>query len=109
MKLEATQRSADSQTRQSFRGVLTRISEVNALNEAVKSNQSALNATQAAYEVGTRTIVDVLNAESDLLSAVRDHSVSRYNYLLEGLRLKRAAGNLTQDDLFQVNQIIINK
>lgn len=109
MKLEAAQRAADSQTRQSFRGVLSRISEVNALNEAVKSNQSALNATQAAYEVGTRTIVDVLNAESDLLSAVRDHSISRYTYLLEGLRLKRAAGNLTQDDLFHVNQIIINK
>ncbi len=106
MRLEGTQRTADSITRQSFRGVMTRISEVKALNEAVKSNQSALTATKAAYEVGTRTIVDVLDAESDLLLAVRDHSVSRYNYLLEGLRLKRGAGTLTQDDLFAVNDII---
>jgi len=106
MRLEAAQRSADSTTRQSFRGVMTRISEVKALNEAVKSNQSALTATKAAYEVGTRTIVDVLDAESDLLLAVRDHSISRYNYLLEGLRLKRGAGTLTQDDLFAVNDII---
>lgn len=106
MKLETTQRSADSATRQSFRTILTRISEVNALNEAVNSNQSAMSATKAAYEVGTRTIVDVLNAESDLLAAVRDHSISRYNYLLEGLRLKQAAGNLTQEDLFEVNDIM---
>lgn len=105
-QLETAQRSADSQTRQSFRTILTRISEVKALNEAVNSSQSALDATRAAYEVGTRTIVDVLNAESDLLAAVRDHSISRYNYLLEGLRLKQAAGNLTQDDLFQVNEIM---
>lgn len=106
MFLEAAQRAADSQTRQAFRGILTRISEVRALHEAVKSNQSALDATQAAYEVGTRTVVDVLNAQSDLLAAIRDHSISRYAYLLEGLRLKQAAGNLTQDDLFHVSRII---
>lgn len=107
MQLERAQRFADSSTRQSFRGVMTRISEVRALNEAVNSNESALKATKAAYEVGTRTIVDVLDAESDLLSAVRDHSISRYNYLLEGLRLKRGAGTLTQDDLYAVNDVII--
>lgn len=106
MQLETAQRAADSQTRQSFRTILTRISEVKARNEAVNSNQSALDATRAAYEVGTRTIVDVLNAESDLLAAIRDHSISRYDYLLENLRLKQAAGNLTQDDLYEVNGII---
>tara|TARA_R110002110_G_scaffold400317_1_gene616590 strand:- start:3292 stop:4599 length:1308 start_codon:yes stop_codon:yes gene_type:complete len=106
MQLEGAQRLADSDTRQSFRGVMTSIAEVKALNEAVKSNQSALTATQAAYEVGTRTIVDVLDSESQLLRVVRDHSVSRYNYLLRGLRLKRGAGTLTQDDLFAVNAII---
>jgi outer membrane protein len=106
MQLEGAQRLADSDTRQSFRGVKTSIAEVKAFNESVNSNQSALTATQAAYEVGTRTIVDVLEAESQLLRAVRDHSVSRYNYLLRGLRLKRGAGTLTQDDLFEVNGII---
>jgi outer membrane protein len=105
-KLETTQRLTDSTTRQSFRGVLTAISSVEALAQAVISNQSALKATKAAYEVGTRTIVDVLNAESQLLNAQREHSKARYNYLLQGLQLKRAAGTLTASDLYAVNYLI---
>lgn len=108
-KLEIQQRTTDSTTRQSFRGVLTAISSVEALAQAVISNQSALKATKAAYEVGTRTIVDVLNAESQLLNAQREHSKARYNYLLQGLQLKRAAGTLTANDLYAVNNLITGK
>lgn len=105
--LESVRRSAISNTRQAFRGVLTRISEVEAIAQSVVSNKSALEATQAAYEVGTRTIVDVLDAKTDLLLAERNHASSRYDYLLEGLRLKQAAGILEAQDLYNVNQLII--
>ncbi len=108
-QLEATRREVYSNTRQSFRGVLTSISSVKALAQAVVSNQSSLEATQAAYEVGTRTIVDVLNAQTDLLLAQRDYAKARYSYLLEGLKLKQASGCLTADDLFAVNEIILGK
>ena len=107
--LENTHRSALSTTRQSFRGVITRISEVEALKQTVISSNSALKATQAAYEVGSRTVVDVLDAQTDLLNAERELANSRYLYLLEGLRLKRAAGILTQDDLFSVSEIIAGR
>lgn len=104
--LEAEQRTAESATRQAYRGVLTAISGVEALAQAVISNRSALEATQAAYEVGTRTMVDVLNAQSNLLSAQRDHSKARYKYLLEGLKLKQAAGTLAMEDLLAVDQLM---
>lgn len=107
--LEFAHRLADGTTRTAYRGVLTAISSVEALAQAVISNQSALKATKAAYEVGTRTIVDVLNAESALLNAIREHSQARYNYLLQGLRLKQAAGTLTSEDLFCLNEILEGK
>ena len=107
--LERQQRTTQSATRQAFRGVLTTISRVQALNQAVISNDASLRATKAAYEVGTRTIVDVLNAESDLLSAKRDLSKARYNYLYQGLLLKQAAGSLTPEDLYLVNQLMLGK
>ena len=108
-KLEGAQRTADSQTRQAYRGVLTAISGVEALAQAVVSNRSALEATQAAYEVGTRTMVDVLNSQSSLLAVERDHAKARYNYLLEGLKLKQAAGTLNMDDLCAVNALMTSK
>ncbi|MBS0288246.1 MAG: TolC family outer membrane protein [Proteobacteria bacterium] len=106
--LEEQQRLADGNTREAYRGVLTAISRVEALKQAVISSQSALKATKAAYEVGTRTIVDVLNAESILLNAIREHSQARYEYLLQGLVLKQNAGTLSSDDLFAVNNLIVN-
>lgn len=110
MKLwEVAQRSADSATRQAYRGVLTAISGVEALAQAVVSNRSALDATQAAYDVGTRTMVDVLNAQSNLLAAEREHSKARYKYLLEGLKLKQASGILNMDDLCAVNALMVSK
>lgn len=108
-KLEAQQRLTDANTRESFRGVLTAISRVDALAQAVISNESSLKSTKAAYEVGTRTIVDVLNSESSLLGAKRDHAKSRYDYLLQGLKLKQAAGTLASEDLYCVTDIMAGK
>ena len=103
---EVQLRSTFSLARQSFRGVLTEISRVNALQQSVVSNKSALQATQAAYDAGTRTIVDVLDAETNLLRAVRDLAQARYRYILEGLRLKKAAGVLNNSDIILVNQLL---
>jgi len=105
-KLEVQQRATDSETRQAFRGVLTALSGVQALHQAALSSKTALDATQAAYEAGTRTMVDLLNAQSDLFKAERDHAKARYQYLLEGLKLKQAAGVLSAQDLFAVNDLI---
>jgi outer membrane protein len=105
-RLEIQKRSVYSATRQAYRGVLTTISEVEALAQAVVSSKSALQATLAAYEVGTRTMVDVLDSESNLLNAERVHAKARYAYLFQGLKLKQAAGILTAEDICAVNNII---
>ena len=63
----------------------------------------ALEATQAGFEVGTRTAVDVLNSQQELFGARRDYARVRYNYVLETLRLKLAAGTLSVVDLEQLN------
>ncbi|MGV8209166.1 TolC family protein, partial [Pseudomonas aeruginosa] len=63
------------------------------------SNQSALEATEIGYQVGTRNIVDVLDAQRQLYSSVRDYNNARYDYILDNLRLKQAAGTLSPADL----------
>lgn len=100
---EEQRRFVTRQTRESFNGVMSGISRVKALKQAVVSNEKALESTQAGYEVGTRTTVDVLNARRNLFSARRDYARSRYDYILNSLRLKQAAGIVTVSDLEQVN------
>jgi outer membrane protein len=100
---EAQRRAVTRQTRESFNGVMAGISRVKALKQAVVSNEKALESTQAGYDVGTRTTVDVLNARRNLFSARRDYARSRYDYILNSLRLKQAAGIVTVSDLEQIN------
>jgi outer membrane protein len=101
--LDQTRRAVNRQVRDAFRGVLSSISQVEALKAATISAQSALESTQAGYEVGTRTIVDVLNVQRNLFSSQRDYLNSRYGYIINGLSLKAAAGNLSVEDLQRVN------
>jgi len=91
-------------SRESYNSVISGISRVEALKQAVKSNQQALESTEAGYDVGTRTTVDVLNVRSSLYRGLRDYSSSRYEYILAGLRLKQAAGTLSVDDLQRLNK-----
>lgn len=98
------EREVVSNTRQAYRGILTQISQVEALKQSVISSKSALDATQAAFDVGTRTIVDVLDAQTDLLRAKRDLSTARYDYILESFKLKRFAGILTVEDAQIINK-----
>jgi len=100
---EQQRRFVTRQTRESFNGVISGISRVQALKQAVVSNEKALESTQAGYEVGTRTTVDVLNARRNLFSARRDYARSRYDYILNTLRLKQAAGIVTFEDIVQIN------
>jgi len=102
-KLEGTMRSAERQTRDAYLGVLAEKARVQALQQSVKSNQTALEATEAGFEVGTRTTVDVLDARRRLFEAQRDYARSRYDYLINIVKLKSAAGALAPADLGTIN------
>ncbi len=102
-QLEVARRSVQRQTREAFLGIRSGIARVRALSQAVVSNQSALDAVEAGFQVGTRTSVDVLDAQRDLLQAQSDYASARYAYILDILRLKQAAGTLSDEDIRAVN------
>jgi outer membrane protein len=105
-RYEQEKRSVTRNTRNAFRAVAAGISEVEARKQAQISAQSALDATQAGFEVGTRTIVDVLISQQVLFQAQRDYARARHDYLLNSLRLKQAAGTITVADLQAVNALL---
>ncbi len=104
--LEANRRQAVSLTRSSYLGVIAAVSSVKALKQAVISSEKSLEATQAGFEVGTRTIVDVLLQTQILFNSKRQYARARYDYVLNTLRLKQATGLLNKSDLQQVNQLL---
>lgn len=105
-QLEQQRRLAVRQTRDAYLSVNSAISRVQALRQAVVSNESSLEAAQAGLEVGTRTLVDVLAAQSLLFRARSEYARARYDYLLAGLRLKQAAGALSMGELESVAQLL---
>ena len=104
--LDQVQRGVVRQTNNAFRAVIAGIEQVGAFGQAMISAESALEATQAGFEVGTRTIVDVLIAQQRYFQAQRDNSLARHTYIVDHLRLKAAAGMLAQEDLQKVNAIL---
>ena len=106
-RLEQTRRAIYRQTRQAYLGVTAEISSVKALRQAVLSSRTALESTSAGFEVGTRTAIDVVAAERGLSQAKRDYSRARYDYIIETLRLKKAAGSLSPDDLAIANAWLV--
>lgn len=102
--LEKTHRKVIRDTRSAYLGVVASISSVKALQQSLISNQKSLEATQAGFDVGTRTMVDVLLSTSNLFNAKRNLSRSRYDYVLNVLKLKQAAGILTMNDLKLINE-----
>ena len=92
------------QSREAYNGVVSGISRVKALRQALLSGKQALVSTEAGYEVGTRTTVDVLNVRRDFFKAKIDYSSSMYDYILSSLRLKQSAGTLRRNDLVLINQ-----
>jgi outer membrane protein len=101
--LEQARRSAQRLTREAYLGVISGISQVTALKQAVVSSETALEATEAGFEVGTRTAVDVVASQRATSEARRNYSQAKYDYILNTLRLKQAAGSLSPDDLKLVN------
>ncbi len=106
-ELESRRREVERTTKNAYQGVIAGVSRVKALKQAVVSNTTALDASEVGLEVGTRTAVDVLNAQRELYRAQRDYSRARYDYLLNVLRLKSAAGQLGQKDLIEIDTLLV--
>jgi outer membrane protein len=101
-----TERRVVQVTRSSFLSVVSNAARAGALQQAVISNQASLEATEAGFEVGTRTQVDVLLALQELFRAQRDLAAARYNFLVDRLRLQRAVGSLSEADLRLINEFL---
>ena len=104
--LDNARRSAAQAARAAFFGVQSGLGQVNALQAAEASTQSALDANLLGYQVGVRINIDVLNAQSQLYQTKRDLAQARYNVLTGSLRLKQAAGTLTADDLLAIDALL---
>jgi outer membrane protein len=104
--LENSRRQAALAARQSFLRVTNGMAQVSALKQAVNSSETALASNKLGYEVGVRINIDVLNAQQQLYSTRRDLSLAQYNTIMNGLRLKAAAGSLSEEDLTAVNGLL---
>ena len=101
---EQTKRTTASNVRQALRNIVSDISQVKALRQAVISGESSVKATRAAYEVGTRTIVDLLNEQSNLFNSQQQYADAIFKYITDSLSLKFQAGILTEQDIIAINQ-----
>jgi len=104
--LEAARRGVAQNTRTAFLGLKSGLAQVNALEAAESSSKLALEATQLGYKVGVRVNIDVLNAQTQLTLTQRDLARSRYDVVVNGLRLRQAAGELRPDDIDAVNAML---
>ncbi len=101
---EQTYRQTVQSVRSSFNDVKAAISTIRALEQSVVSADSALKATEAGFDVGTRTIVDVLDSTRNLFDARRNLSGARYDFIQSVITLKQAAGTLTSEDVAMINR-----
>ena len=99
-------RSVAQATRAAFFGVQSGLGQIKALEAAEASSQSALDANKLGYQVGVRINIDVLNSQSQLFQTKRDLAKARYDVLVGGLALRRAAGTLKPEDLTNVNGLL---
>jgi outer membrane protein len=104
--MEVASRQAATDAQQAYAGVTNGLAQIDALNVAVESGQSAVKGNRVGYKLGIRINIDVLNAEQQLYTAQRDLSKARYDTLLQGLKLKAAAGNLTEGDLAAISAML---
>jgi outer membrane protein len=104
--LDAAERNVAQATRSAFFGLQSGLGQVNALQAAEASSQSALDANKLGYQVGVRINIDVLNSQSQLFQTKRDLAKARYDVLLGQLKLRQAAGTLTEADLASINALL---
>ncbi len=107
-ELDNARRQAALEAREAYLGVVSGEARVKALEQALVSNEAQLESTKLGLEVGVRTRVDVLNAEQQRYVTLRDLSAARYQVLLAGLRLKAAAGSLSEEDLAGIDALLKN-
>jgi outer membrane protein len=105
-RVERVARQTEHDARDSYLGVISEIARVKALRRAVESNATSLRATESGYEAGTRTAVDVLQSRQLWVQAQTDYSRSRYDYMLNVLKLQQAAGTLSQQSLEKINGLL---
>lgn len=103
---DLTQRTTVETTRNLYSAINTDVARVRARLRAIESSQSALDATETGYEVGTRNIVDVLIAQQRLFAAQFQYASARYQYIMDTLRLKQIVGSLSPQDITDLNQFI---
>lgn len=108
-RVDRVARQTEHDARDAYLGVLSEVSRVKALRQALESNATALSATQAGYEAGTRTAVDVLESRRLWIQAQTDYSRSRYDYMMNMLKLQQAAGILSEQSLNRLNSLLKDK
>lgn len=104
--LESAKRQAGTDAKQAFAGIVNGLAQIDALESAVESGRSAVTGNQRGYLLGVRINIDVLNAEQQLYTSQRNLAKARYDTLLQGLKLKAAAGVLGEADLATVNGLL---
>lgn len=102
-QFQSTYRGTIENTRQAFLGVISGVSKVQADQQAVISQQSSLEGTEEGYRVGTRTMIDVLNVQTNLYNALKQNATDRYAYVMSLIDLKENAGTLDIADVAKVN------
>jgi outer membrane protein len=105
-RLEQQRRAVSRQTRSSYRALQAGISEIEARGAALSSARSALAASEAGLEVGTRTIVEVLITQQNLFSAQRDYAIARHSFLVNMLRLRQTTGSISREDIRGINALL---
>jgi outer membrane protein len=106
-RLDGIRQTVVRDVRVAYRGVLSAISQIEALRATLKSARSALEAAETGLEVGNRTMVDVLTEQAQAFKAQREYARARYDYILSQFRLKWASGVLTTGDVMSINQGLI--
>lgn len=106
---EASSRLAVTGAKQAFTAFDSGQSQIDALQSAVESSRSSVEANKVGYRIGTRINTDVLNAEQQLATAQRDLVKTRYDTLLQGLKLKASAGLLSEQDIYQIDTMMVRK
>jgi len=101
-----TERSVIQEVRSQYSNVITLVANVTAQKQAVISATSALEATQVGYKVGTRNVVDLLQAEKNLYSAEKNLANAKYDYILTNLRLALASGTIAPKDIVNINNLL---
>jgi outer membrane protein len=105
--LVQTFRSTEAQVNSGYNNVRASLSSISAYEQTVKSSKSALEATEAGFEVGTRTIVDVLDATRNLYASENQLANARYDYIINMLQLKLSAGTLSEQDIIHVSSGLV--